>query len=106
MKIRKRLIYSAYLLLTFIVILEILLRLFDPFGFRQKGNNVILPRNRKMVFNNDKIPVLQRRTVHTKNSLGFRGPEKPEHFADRTSIIAVGGSATECFYLDDKTCWT
>jgi hypothetical protein len=59
-----------------------------------------------MVFNNDKIPVLQRRTVHTKNSLGFRGPEKPEHFSDRTSIIAIGGSATECFYLDDKTCWT
>jgi lysophospholipase L1-like esterase len=38
------------------------------------------------------------------NSLGIRGPELPrDHRAYR--ILCVGGSATECVYLDDGSTW-
>jgi hypothetical protein len=59
-----------------------------------------------MIFHNDKIPVLEKKIVHTKNSLGFRGPEMPPNFDRTNSYIAVGGSATECFFLSDSNCWT
>ncbi len=98
--------YLLYLIIVVIAALEIILRIYNPFNFRQKGEAVILPRNRKMHFTNEKIPVIDRKTVHTKNSLGFRGPEMPADFSKKTSIIAVGGSATECFYLDDSKHWT
>jgi hypothetical protein len=48
---------------------------------------------------------LEARIVHRKNSLGFRGPELPADYAERLSIIAVGGSTTECFYIPDGKTW-
>jgi lysophospholipase L1-like esterase len=102
----KKLLYILYLIVVITGALEVILRFYNPFGFRQKGDAVILPRNRKMIFTNENIPVIEKQTVHTKNSLGFRGPEMPQHLSEATSIIAVGGSATECFYLNDKNCWT
>lgn len=98
--------YSVFLLLVVVLFLEILFRLYDPFDFRQEGNKVVLPRNRKMIFHNEKIPGIGSITTHTKNSLGFRGPELPGPSDNFTSIIAVGGSTTECFYLDDSLVWT
>jgi lysophospholipase L1-like esterase len=102
----RKVFYLLYLFVIVIAALEIILRIYNPFAFRQKGDDVILPRNRKMQFTNEKIPVIDRTTVHTKNSLGFRGPEPPKNFSEKTSIVAVGGSATECFYLDDSKYWT
>ncbi|MCY2988522.1 MAG: SGNH/GDSL hydrolase family protein [Planctomycetota bacterium] len=41
---------------------------------------------------------------YTINSLGIRGPElPPRHAAYR--ILCVGGSTTECSYLDDEETW-
>jgi lysophospholipase L1-like esterase len=97
--------YGLYFIVVVVVLLEIVLRFYDPFGFRQQGDTVVLPRNRKMKFENKNIPVLPGTIIHTKNSLGFRGPE-PVNLAERTSIIAIGGSTTECFYLSDDSCWT
>ncbi|MEP7257138.1 MAG: SGNH/GDSL hydrolase family protein [Flavitalea sp.] len=98
--------YSLYLLVFVVFCLEIFLRIYNPFDFRQKGNSIILPRNRKMIFSNRNIPVLEQTIIHTKNSLGFRGPEMPPSFEKYTSIVAVGGSATECFFLSDSNCWS
>lgn len=98
-------LYLLYFAVVVVVLLESIMRVYDPFQFRQQGDTVVLPRNRKMVIENNKIPVLDRKIVHTKNSLGFRGPE-PENISDLNSIIAVGGSTTECFYLNDTSCWT
>jgi lysophospholipase L1-like esterase len=49
--------------------------------------------------------LLDESLVHTKNSLGFRGPEPPANFDDALTIIAVGGSTTECFFLSDTDAW-
>lgn len=98
--------YSVFLLLVVVLLLEVLFRLYDPFDFRQRDNMVVLPRNRKMIFHNEKIPGIGSIITHTKNSLGFRGPEMPERLENFTLIIAVGGSTTECFYLDDSLIWT
>lgn len=38
------------------------------------------------------------------NSLGIRGPELPPH-KDAYRILCIGGSSTECYYLDDGESW-
>ncbi len=40
----------------------------------------------------------------TYNSLGLRGPELPPRDEARR-ILCVGGSTTECYYLDDTEAW-
>jgi hypothetical protein len=105
-KIIQRIGYFIYVFLFVITGVEIGLHIYNPFPFTQKNDNVILPRNRKMVFKNKNIPVIEDKTIHTKNSLGFRGPEMPVNFKSLNSFVAVGGSTTECFYLSDSNCWT
>jgi len=41
-----------------------------------------------------------------ENSLGFRGPELPADLDDRLSILTVGGSTTECFYVSEGKTWS
>lgn len=42
----------------------------------------------------------------TTNSLGLRGPEIPKIYSGKDyTILFIGGSTTECFYLDDKDTW-
>jgi lysophospholipase L1-like esterase len=43
---------------------------------------------------------------HTKNSLGFRGEEMPEELEKYLSIVSVGGSTTEDFFMTDGKTWT
>jgi lysophospholipase L1-like esterase len=43
--------------------------------------------------------------THTTNRWGLRGPEPPRNLSERYSIITVGGSTTQCFYLDDRKTW-
>jgi lysophospholipase L1-like esterase len=103
---RKKTLYIFYLILTVIILLEVLLRIFNPFHFRIKGNQIILETNKTYHFDNSRIPVLDKSVTHTKNGLGFRGPEKPADFTGKTTIITVGGSATECAYLNDGKTWS
>lgn len=88
-----------------ILILEIFLRFFNPLPVRVKNNEIILPANRVFTFENTHIPDLDKKIVHTKNSLGFRGEEIPLDFEDHTSVIVVGGSTTECRFLSDGMDW-
>jgi len=88
-----------------IILAEIILRIYNPFGFRVRGHRIIIPKNEKFVIENTKIPQLDRKIVHTKNSLGFRGPEPPENFHEYLTMVVVGGSTTECFYLQDDQAW-
>ncbi|MCI0587389.1 MAG: GDSL-type esterase/lipase family protein [Planctomycetes bacterium] len=41
----------------------------------------------------------------TTNRWGLRGEEPPEDWDAWETWIAVGGSATQCFYLDDEKTW-
>jgi hypothetical protein len=50
------------------------------------------------------LPGLSPATVFTTNEIGLRGDE---YQADtRYNILAIGGSTTECVYLDDREAWT
>jgi lysophospholipase L1-like esterase len=87
---------------------EVVLRVRHPFGFRMRGNTLVLPANRVYDIRADarsRSDQLDAHVVHTKNSLGFRGPEPPADFADWLTLVAVGGSTTECFYLSDGRTW-
>ena len=83
---------------------EIVLRTFPPSFIRVRQGRLLLPANieyRTQVRAGGGSTTVR----HRKNSLGFRGPEKPPNFEQRLSIIAVGGSTTECFYLGDEKSW-
>jgi lysophospholipase L1-like esterase len=84
---------------------ELTLRFYNPFGFRMKGDHIILPRNRKEIIYHQDARKLDPVVVHQKNSLGFRGPEPPADFAHWLTLVAVGGSTTECFELPEEKTW-
>jgi lysophospholipase L1-like esterase len=90
------------------LLLEAALRLYHPLEIRFKPDRIVLPVNKRYVFDNcKKFPhKLPRTTVHTKNFLGFRGAPPPKDFADYLTIVTIGGSTTECFYLSDGKTWT
>jgi hypothetical protein len=86
------------------VIAEIFLHFYNPFKSRIHGKQIVLPVNVKYEFKDQKIRGLDAQIVHTKNSLGFRGPELPTD-PKTIKILCVGGSTTECFYLSDGKDW-
>jgi hypothetical protein len=89
-----------------LLIIEVALRIRNPFESRVKGNEIILPADREYVFEARGVRGIDSTIVHKKNSIGFRGPERPEEgTGDLLSIIAIGGSTTECFYLSDGKDW-
>jgi len=87
------------------VILEVALRIYHPYLTRVKGDKIILPANKEYIFLNPGVDKLDKRIIHTKNKLGFRGENPPENLRKTLSIITVGGSSTECFYLSDDKTW-
>lgn len=48
---------------------------------------------------------VSRTSRHSTNAWGFRGDEPPPPDAGAYRIIAIGGSTTQCFYLDDHKTW-
>lgn len=41
----------------------------------------------------------------TTNAWGFRGDEPPRAWSDYYTFVTIGGSTTQCFFLDDKHAW-
>jgi hypothetical protein len=104
-KVYRSLLYVVYLVVIVFVLFEAVLRIYNPIPVRLKGESIVLPINQEISLKNDFAcfdPVI----IHSKNSLGFRGPEKPENFDEVESIIAVGGSTTECYFVSDDKVWT
>ena len=92
--------------LVALAVLEVLLRVYNPLEIRFRPDRIVLPVNKRYSFNNaDKFTKLPPTTKHTKNSLGFRGAPPPRDFQDYLTIITIGGSTTECFYLSDGRTW-
>ena len=89
-----------------VLLLEALLRLHNPFQARIKGTRIVLLTNTQYHIRNYTIPSLDTVITVTRNSLGFRGPDPPPDFGHRMSIITVGGSTTQCFFLSDSKTWT
>jgi lysophospholipase L1-like esterase len=92
-------------LLLSLLLLEGFLRVYDPFGQRVWGDRIILPTRYRKVFDNRENPRLDAEVVFSKNSIGFRGPDPPAAFDERLTVVAVGGSTTECLYLTDGKDW-
>ncbi|SRR5579871_21310 len=101
----RKLLYILYFFGFVFIALEIFLRLYNPFHFRLKGDRIILPVDQKTTIYNSINPKLDSIIVNTRNALGFRGPDKPLNFEDHLSIITVGGSTTECKFLNDNKTW-
>ena len=97
------------LLISFILVLglcELILRIYNPLGFRIKGDQIILPINKQEIIHHEHgLGKLDRVVVHQRNSLGFRGPEPPADFPRHLTIVTVGGSTTECFDLAENKTW-
>ena len=92
--------------LVALVVLELLLRIYNPLEIRFKPDRIVLPVNKRYLINNaGKFTKLPPITTHTKNSLGFRGAPPPAAFQDYLTIVTVGGSTTECFYLSNGRTW-
>jgi lysophospholipase L1-like esterase len=86
-------------------LLEAGLRIFQPFEFRVRGGEIVLPANAHYEFRNDNPGKLDASISHTKNSLGFRGEELPENADTALTIIVVGGSTTESMLISDGKTW-
>lgn len=92
-----------------LLIAEGILKVYNPFDFRVRGDKIILPAKKKYIINANQDSSSHKfddLIVHTKNSLGFRGEEPPEKFKDYLTIITIGGSTTECTFLSDDKTWT
>lgn len=92
-------------LVVALTICEITLRFYNPLGFRIKGDNIILPVNKKEILYHDKGEKIDKVVVHQNNSLGFKGEEPPQDFADRLTMVTVGGSTTECLEIAADKTW-
>lgn len=88
-----------------LVLIEVFLRIYNPFQPRLRGADIVLPSYQKYAIKNMSIPGLDPVIRHAKNSLGFRGEEPPKDLSRRLSILAVGGSTTEQFYISDGHTW-
>jgi lysophospholipase L1-like esterase len=92
------------LVLSFIL-LEGLLRIFQPVEYRVKGNKIWLPQDRKYQLTNDKTDKLDKIINTSRNHLGFRGETPPKNFSEYLTIIAIGGSTTACELISDNKTW-
>ncbi len=111
--IKNILVLLIGIILSF-VILEGILRIYNPFDSRIKGDKIVLPINKEYVIENAKLRRKFKKSlkkfdetiIHRKNSLGFRGEEPPKDFANYLTIVTVGGSTTECTFLSEGKTWT
>jgi hypothetical protein len=114
-RLRRRVIYGVYLFIMVLLMMELALRIYNPFHFRLKGDKILLPINERETIINRINPKLDPVIVNTRNSLGFRGPEAPKDWtlkdqaakdrARELSVITIGGSTTECHFLSDSLTW-
>ena len=88
-----------------LMVLEGLIRIFEPIEFRVRGNKLQLPVNRKWVVRTHGVPGLDAVIDHRTNWLGFRGENPPKNFADYLTIFAVGGSTTHCRNISEGKTW-
>lgn len=89
------------------LLLEAALRVYNPVVSRVRGSEIVLPARHVYHFDNGAdVRKIDRLTVHTKNRLGFRGPDPPRDFEERLTVLTIGGSTTESLFLSDGKTWT
>jgi lysophospholipase L1-like esterase len=102
----KKLLTIFIAVLVSLVLCEIVLRIYNPFQSRVRGNEIILKSNyKKTVVIDPPVNGLDKSIKYSTNSIGFRGPEPPKEWDDALTFITVGGSTTECSLLADDSTW-
>ena len=86
-------------------LLEVLLRIHNPFQARIKGDRIVLESNKQYTIQNNIIDRLEPQIHVARNSVGFRGPNPPPDMANWLSLITIGGSTTQCFFLSEGKTW-
>lgn len=89
-----------------LLLLEVALRFYNPLQARIRGNRIVLATNGSWRIRNDVIRRLPSEIRITRNSIGFRGAEPTADLDRRLSIVTIGGSTTQCFFLPDDETWT
>jgi GDSL-like Lipase/Acylhydrolase family len=89
-----------------LVFLEVALRIYNPIIETIKGERVALHVNYDETRKNTRTPGVAPESHIHQNSLGFRGADPPADFADRLTIISVGGSTTRSVTQSDDRTWT
>ena len=97
---------AATAIASFVIALEVALRIYNPFPFRVRGDRIVLPVHQSYTFTHEGAKKLDPVNHVTKNSLGFRGPEPPRDWSRWLTILTIGGSTTECLFLSDGKTWT
>jgi lysophospholipase L1-like esterase len=88
-----------------LVLIEGLLRVYNPLVLTVKGDTISLPANVHFDIRNPGLPGIDAVVSYSRNSIGFRGPEPPLDLGRYLSLITVGGSTTECLFLSDGETW-
>lgn len=88
-----------------LLVCELALRVWSPIALRTRGDSILLPTNVQYQFENIASDKLERHIRVQRNSLGFRGPEPPADFEAALTMVAVGGSTTECWAQTDGKTW-
>lgn len=103
-KLRGQFLFMACATMFVFAVVEVYVRVFDPFPIVLRGGRISLPMNTERQFDS-KIPGLDEQITVRFNSLGFRGPEPTNDWDERLTIVCVGGSTTQCIYLSEGTTW-
>ena len=105
-KTKKRIGYLLFLFVFVLASCEVLLRIFNPFPSSVVGDKIILTPNYSKVYKNTTgASEMDETIIYKRNSIGLRGPEPPVAFKDYMSIIAIGGSTTECMFISEGKTW-
>jgi len=92
-------------ILVISLILEVCLRIHNPIAPRIKSGRIVLATKQSYKIKNTSVSGLDPIIKITRNSLGFRGEEKPNDFQDYLSAIVVGDSTSEQYYISDDKTW-
>lgn len=103
----KKILSIFFGLLIAFTLCEIVLRIYNPYRSRVRGNEIVLKSNyKKKIVIYPEVVGLEAEVKYSTNSLGFRGPEPIKNWNEATTILTVGGSTTECSLLSDDSTWT
>ena len=88
-----------------VLLLEIVLRIYNPLHLPLRGSNIVLPVNKTFTYRNAENDAADEVVVNSYNSLGFRGEEPPPDFDTALTVLTIGGSTTACVGLTDGNAW-
>src|SRR6476469_7808041 len=66
---------------------------------------VPLRPHHRMALNAAGLPGVSPHGVFSTNRWGLRGEEPPRDWKSHYTILTIGGSTTQCFFLDDHKTW-